>query len=115
MPITHIFPYMNGTEYLGNDRFLHDIVSTALAGKKNRRKDASLDRGAKEYGSNHRNEWPHRNSGEMALFLCMEDRKAGREPDFTSNMKLAMGHIMVDQIPAGMKKKLQLISLLAKM
>ncbi len=106
---------MSGTEYLGNDRFLHDIISTALAGKKNRRKDAAIDRGAKEHGSNHRNEWPHRNSGEMAIFLCMEDLKAGREPDFAENMRLAAGHMMVDRVSTELKTKMQLLYLLGKM
>ncbi len=106
---------MSGTEYLGNDRFLHDIVSTIVAGKKNRRKDASIDQGAKDHGSNHRNEWPHRNSGEMTMFLCMEDLKAGKKPDFAANIKLAMGHIMVDQLPSEMKTRMQLLLLLARM
>ncbi len=106
---------MSGTEYLGNDRFLHDIISTALAGKKNRRKDASIDRGAQEHGSNHRNEWPHRSIQEMVTFLCLEDIKAGRNPDFTENAKLAAGHALVDSISPAIKTKMQLISLLAKM
>ncbi len=105
---------MSGTEYLGNDRFLHDIISTALAGKKNRRKDASIDRGAKEHGSNHRNEYPHRSVQEMTIFLNLEDIKAGRKPDFTENAKLAAGHMMVDSISPAIKTKMQLISLLVR-
>lgn len=105
---------MSGTEYLGNDRFLHDIVSTIVAGKKNRRKDASIDQGAKDHGSNHRNEWPHRNVYEMATFLILQDIKMGIKPNPIEAVKLAIGHTIVDNIPSNTKTKWQLLHLLSE-
>lgn len=101
-------------QYVGSDRIVHDIVSSSIAGKKNTRKDAAIDKGAQKYGSAHRNEYPHRNVLEATCFLCIEDLKAGRCPDLKTNAVVSIGHMAVDRLPSNLKTKFQLFKLVAE-
>ena len=101
-------------QYLGSDRFLHDIVNEFVVGKKNKRKDVAIDAGAQKYGSRHREEFPHQNAAQATMFLCMEDIKAGREIDFSTNAKISASHMFVDKIPSNLKTKFQLLSLISE-
>ncbi len=92
------------------DRFLHDIMSAAIGGAGNTKKDACLDAGVKEHGSQHRKHFPHRSLSEMTAYMCWKDFVDGRKPDPLANLKLSAGHIIVDSLPSKMKERMKFLA-----
>ncbi len=91
------------------DRFIHDLMSSAIAGSENMRKDACVDVGSKTFGSSHRSQYPHRSVSEMVTYMCLTDIAQGRVPNPVLNGKLALGHVIVDKLPSKLKDKMKLV------
>jgi len=91
------------------DRFLHDIMSTAIGGAGNMRKDQAIDQGVREHGSQHRKFFPHRSLSEMTAYMTWKDFVDGRKPDPLVNLRLSAGHMIVDSLPSKMKERMKII------
>ncbi|MDP2362685.1 MAG: hypothetical protein Q8M94_02825, partial [Ignavibacteria bacterium] len=55
----------SSSEDRSGDRWLHDFFSRNIGGESNIKKDAAIDIGVKEHGSQHRKHFPHRSLSEM--------------------------------------------------
>ncbi len=97
------------------DRFLHDIVSTAIAGESNRRRDQPIDSGVKTHGSSHRDKFPHQSITQACAYLCLQDAVHMRKIDVITNTKVAAGHFFVDSLSPKLKEKIQMAHRLAGM
>ncbi|MDD5474723.1 MAG: hypothetical protein PHU34_11355 [Candidatus Methanoperedens sp.] len=97
------------------DRFLHNLVSANLCGIENMKRDAVLDFGTKEHGSQHRKHFPHRSLSEMTAYLTWRDFVDGRKPDPLMNLRISTGHIIVDSLPAKMKERMKFLQTLSNL
>ncbi len=95
------------------DRFLHDIMSTAIGGAGNMRKDQAIDQGVREHGSSHRQHFPHRTIPEATMYLIWRDAIDGRKIDPVMSAKIAAGHMIVDSLPSKMKERMKLLQTIA--
>lgn len=102
-----------GASDRSGDRFLHNFVSAHLAGAENMKRDQPIDAGAREFGSSHRRQFPHRSIPEACAYLCWRDFIDGRKIDVATNAKITTGHFIVDALPAKMKERMKLIQTIA--
>lgn len=100
--------------YRNSDRFIHDVMSSAIAGKQNAHKDAAIDIGVIEHGSQHRKKFPHRSVPEATMYLTLRDVVNGRKPDIVQNFCLCIGHMAVDKIDSKTKQKLSAFATLVE-
>lgn len=103
----------SGSGDRSGDRFIHDVVSSAIGGAENRRRDQPIDAGAREFGSSHRRQFPHRSIPEACAYLCWRDFIDGRKIDVATNAKITAGHFIVDSLPSKIKERMKLLQTIA--
>lgn len=105
----------SGSGDRSGDRWIHDLMSTAIGGADNMRKDQAIDQGAKEWGSQHRKHFPHRSIPEATAYLMWRDVIDGKKIDPVMNAKITAGHMIVDSLSAKMKERMKLLQQIAGM
>lgn len=105
----------SGSDDRSRDRWIHDIMSATLTNGREVRKDACLDAGVKEHGSQHRKHFPHRSLSEMVMYMTWRDVVDGKTPDVLLNSRLVVGHAIVDSLPSHLKERMKLMQQIAGM
>lgn len=88
-------------------------MCNASLGVEDIRKDQCIDAGVKEFGSRHRQHFPHRGISEAVGYMCFQDVIQGRSINLEQNLKATCGHFLVDSLPSKMKERMKLLQTIA--